>query len=82
MFVVAGLSLKGHCMGRPIKWYRHMLSFIFQSDESFPYKVVDVILSSEHRPGKINNRSIIVQWLFRTAPAQSRVQYWRNLKIL
>jgi hypothetical protein len=32
MSVVARLPLEGHCMGRPIKWYRHVVVYLLESD--------------------------------------------------
>jgi hypothetical protein len=47
MLVVARLPLKGHCVGRPIKWYRHAVLYLPESDKSSLYEVVDDILSTE-----------------------------------
>jgi hypothetical protein len=38
MFVVARLSLKGHCMGRSIKWYRYAVVYLPEGDKSSPLR--------------------------------------------
>jgi hypothetical protein len=56
-----------------------MLSFIFQSDKSFPLRGSGCHFIQRTQAWENHSRCIIVRWLCRTAPAQSRAQCWRVL---
>jgi hypothetical protein len=77
MFVVARLPPERPLHEPLIKWYRHAVFSLTESDKSFP-------LQGNGPPKRSweNHSTMIVRWRGWIAPAQSRAQYWRILEIL